>query len=179
MSHGALLEAIEAALAVRSGHQQGTEVRYRCAEPDHEDRHPSALWHRQRHVWWCPVCGVGGGSIKLAQRLGIVVGRRKPTSAERRVMAERAADRRKREARSSALRSEWLEVLAELREAQDDVVLVRALMRDDPDERNPRTTAALDRLGDPYLRELLAEQRLDEIEAADRARREEVRGAGA
>lgn len=74
-------------------------------------------------------------------------------------------------------RSRWLAALAVLRGAQADVDLLKSLIRDDPYERDPRTTAALDALGDPYLRELLAEQRLDEIEAADRERREVHRAA--
>lgn len=172
-----LVDAIEATLAMRGGRRQGAELRYRCAEPGHDDRNPSARWHPSRRVWWCDVCGVGGGAIDLAGRLGIVAGGRATTLADRRRMADRATRRGERDAHASTLRTNWLTALAELRRAQSDVAMVRALLSADPEEREPSTRTQLDALGDPYLREQVAEQRLDEIEAADRERREVRRAA--
>ena len=31
--------------------------------PDHHDRHPSARWHPVKGVWYCDVCGQGGGLV--------------------------------------------------------------------------------------------------------------------
>jgi len=179
MPDPALVASIETALAGRGARRCGSEIRFRCVVVGHEDRRPSARWHPERHVWRCDVCGVGGGAVDLARRLGIVVGRRTWTSAERRVIARLEAKRCEREAHARALRMAWLDALAELREAQAEVALLRALVRDDMDERAPRTTALLDEIGDAYLRELLAEQRLDEIEAEEREAREGVRRAAA
>ncbi|MEW6269278.1 MAG: hypothetical protein AB1689_08290, partial [Thermodesulfobacteriota bacterium] len=108
-----------------------------------------------------------------------VVGRRTPTTAERRATARRAGDQQARAAEQRVRRDRWLAALADLRAAQADVDLVRALLRDDPEERDPRTTALLDAIGDAYLAEQVAEQRLDALEREDRAAREGVRRAAA
>jgi hypothetical protein len=173
----ALVAAIEAELVNRGSRRAGDEVRYRCAVPEHEDRNPSARWHPQRAVWWCDVCGVGGGAVGLARLLSIGVGHRAVTVAERRSLARRSAERRERDVLTSALRADWLGALAQLRQAQADVLLLRALVCDDAGERDRCTKALLDEIGDAYLREQIAEQRLDEIERADRALREGLRRA--
>lgn len=152
--------------------------------PSHDDRNPSlSIAEREGRVLLCCRAGCAQSAVISALRArGLwhgVARRCAPTIADRRAMIERGAGRRERALQARIDRAAWLEALVVLRRAQADIVRLRALLRDDPDERDPRTAAALDALGDPYLRELLAEQALDGIEAADRARREEVRRAAA
>jgi len=64
----------------------------------------------------------------------------------------------------------WMAALCELHDAQDDVYLHGAILRHDPELKKHR--ALFDSLGDPFLREQLAEQRLEAIEAEERAERE-------
>ncbi len=65
----ASLAAIERALAARQSRREGREVRFLC--PAHDDRHPSARWHGDKHTWYCDACRNGGGWRDLAGRLGI------------------------------------------------------------------------------------------------------------
>lgn len=174
-----LVAVIEGVLAARGTVRVAAELRFRCALPDHADRHPSARWHRERAVWWCDVCGVGGGAVALARLLGIAVGGRSMSATVRRGLTKRSAEQHERQVVERDARARWLVALTELRAAQAGVDMLRALVRDDPDEHDPRTATMLDALGDPYLREQLAEQRLDAIERDDRARREGVRRAAA
>ena len=64
-----LLAALNRAVLARSGRRQGREVRFLC--PAHDDHQPSARWRREKGVWRCDACGVGGGAVDLAQRLGV------------------------------------------------------------------------------------------------------------
>ncbi len=56
---------------VRQGTPKGEEIEFQCANPEHPDVHPSARWNRSKATWRCYVCGVGGGALDLADRLGI------------------------------------------------------------------------------------------------------------
>ena len=64
-----LLRQLEQAVLERAGEPAGKEIRFRC--PSHDDEHPSARWHTEKKVWFCDVCGTGGGAYHLAQLLGI------------------------------------------------------------------------------------------------------------
>lgn len=75
MSAAPDLSALEAAIFARQGHRQGAEVRFLC--PGHDDRHPSARWHMEKHTWYCDPCGLGGGWRDLAERLGLDVRERR------------------------------------------------------------------------------------------------------
>lgn len=66
-----LLAAVTAAIEARGCRREGTELRMRCPDPAHEDVHPSARWHPERGVWRCDACGLGGGAVDLAARLGV------------------------------------------------------------------------------------------------------------
>ncbi len=63
-------------LSDRSGRYEGKEVRFRCPEPNHPDKHPSARWNPEKHLWHCDACGAGGGWTDLAKSLGIELPRR-------------------------------------------------------------------------------------------------------
>lgn len=65
----AVLQAIEAALSLRSATSRGAEVTFLC--PVHPDRHPSADFNRLKFTWVCRACGAGGGWIDLARRLDV------------------------------------------------------------------------------------------------------------
>ena len=69
-----LLEQIEAAIAGRQSLREGAEVRFLC--PAHDDSNPSARWNPGKRVWFCDVCGVGGGALDLARSLELI----EPTS---------------------------------------------------------------------------------------------------
>ncbi|MFN8545848.1 MAG: AAA family ATPase [Candidatus Binatia bacterium] len=70
----ALVAHVTAAVEQRGARRNGIELRTRCVEPArhaHGDAHPSLRWHPDRGVWRCAVCGLGGGAIDLARRLGV------------------------------------------------------------------------------------------------------------
>jgi putative DNA primase/helicase len=71
---------LDQATLARSGRCQGREIRFLC--PVHEDRHPSARWHRDKRRWYCDVCKAGGGPRDLAWRLGLGAEVRSFASAE-------------------------------------------------------------------------------------------------
>ena len=64
-----LLRQLEQAVLQRAGKAAGKEIRFTC--PSHDDEHPSARWHTEKMVWFCDVCGTGGGAYQLAKLLGI------------------------------------------------------------------------------------------------------------
>lgn len=169
MLDSTLIAAIDDALAAHGSRRFGREQRFRCPLPEHEDRHPSARWNGAKGVWFCDVCVGGGGAVDLARRLGIVVGGRRFAAAPVKLtpMGVGAYDvqheRRERERAA----------LAELRDAQANVFLHGAIRRADPELADAHLRAMYEALGDPYLREQCAEERLDAIEAEDRAEREE------
>lgn len=50
------------------------EIAFTCPNPEahaNRDAHPSARWNREKAVWYCDACGVGGGVVDLARRLGL------------------------------------------------------------------------------------------------------------
>ena len=50
------------------------EIAFTCPNPDahtNRDAHSSARWNREKAVWYCDVCGLGGGVVDLARRLGL------------------------------------------------------------------------------------------------------------
>lgn len=65
------LSQLESAVWERAGRREGVEVRFLC--PVHDDTSPSARWHLEKHVWYCDVCGKGGGAVDLVRRLGITL----------------------------------------------------------------------------------------------------------
>lgn len=65
------LDAIDRAVRDREGRSERGEVRFRCPAPDHEDRHPSARWNRDKATWHCDACGTGGGVLDLGDRLNV------------------------------------------------------------------------------------------------------------
>jgi hypothetical protein len=67
------LSALEQELAARGGRERGDEITFRC--PKHDDEHPSATYNRSKRVWYCHVCGAGGGFVDLAKLLGVWVER--------------------------------------------------------------------------------------------------------
>ena len=64
-----LLAALERAILARNGNPSGKEIAFTC--PSHDDRNPSARWHPGKHVWFCHVCGTGGGALHLGRLLGL------------------------------------------------------------------------------------------------------------
>jgi hypothetical protein len=161
----------------------------RSACPIHGGDNRTAFWvSRDGRRWACwTSCGTGD-ALDLAQRLlglsfrealrhcAALVGVAPHRSP---VDIRAAALRRERERHARAMerlewRDRWLDAIRELDVARAEAYLLGALLRDDPEEHDPRTTALLDKLGDPYLREQLAEQRVEEIETEERAAREGV-----
>lgn len=121
-------------------------------------------------------CGRGGDSIDLVMRLhdigfcdavrhinSRVLGRgpmRRRPGAVGWKTGRRLHPKRPERARYDV----WKPALDGHLDAAGDAYLYGMLLRDDPSEEKPGTKEFLDQLGDPYLREHLAEQRLDEIE---------------
>lgn len=64
-----LASIVEQAIWERQAHKDGAEVRFLC--PAHDDHHPSARWHPEKHTWYCDACGAGGGVVDLAKLLGL------------------------------------------------------------------------------------------------------------
>ncbi len=74
MSRAELVDAITAAVRARGGNPEGDELRFPCVEPGRHtngDLHASARWNADKAVWFCDVCGLGGGALDLARRLAI------------------------------------------------------------------------------------------------------------
>jgi len=160
----------------------------RC--PLHGGTNPSAFSF-DRARWHC-FAGCGGGDVlELAQRLfdvdfrdglehcAALVGIRpayRTAASVRRALELRqraAADRAVEEERHRRLFEYALEGV---RAAQVDADLLRILYRLDPEQTSPSTAAILDELGDPYLLEIAAHDRLDKVERDWRAA---ARGRGA
>jgi len=157
------------------GRRSGDGWLARC--PAHDDAHPSlGIVERDGRVLVCCRAGCTQADVLAALReRGLWPSERHEPGA----LGRRARERRDRERQVRALGRAWHVALGELCDARVGVDLVRALVRHDVEERDPRTTAALDALGDPYLREQVAEQALDEIEREDRALRGGVRHVAA
>jgi hypothetical protein len=69
-----------AEVMARAGRRAGPEIVFRC--PCHSpDQHPSARYNPEKLVWYCPVCGAGGGWKNLAEHLGIPIPRLSSPSA--------------------------------------------------------------------------------------------------
>jgi len=66
-----LKAAITNVVMEREGRCEGREIRFRCPQADHEDRHPSARWNEEKATFRCDSCNRGGGAIELAKLLGI------------------------------------------------------------------------------------------------------------
>jgi putative DNA primase/helicase len=62
---------VEAALEARRARRHGDEIAFLCVA--HEETNPSADWNRKKGTWHCMVCGAGGTTRDLAERLGIDV----------------------------------------------------------------------------------------------------------
>ena len=70
-----LVACVTTAVEQRAGRRHGREWRFRCLQADRHrngDAHASARWHEGKAVWHCDVCGVGGGALDLARRLGVL-----------------------------------------------------------------------------------------------------------
>ena len=62
---------IAAALGVTGWRDDGTSKPVSCPNPAHDDRHPSAFWHRDKHFCYCNACGQTWGAVTVAGWLGI------------------------------------------------------------------------------------------------------------
>lgn len=56
----------------RNGIKKGKEIFFLCPLPLHQDKNPSCRWNTEKHVWYCDVCGIGGGWRALASLLGLL-----------------------------------------------------------------------------------------------------------
>jgi hypothetical protein len=66
------LDAIDEACLKRYGRQESNELYFGCFFPSRHnngDANPSARWNRTKQVWYCDVCGKGGGYANLARLL--------------------------------------------------------------------------------------------------------------
>jgi CHC2-type zinc finger protein len=63
-----IIDAIEAVIAERGGHQVGDQICFLC--PVHDERTASAYWNPAKLVWHCFGCRAGGGYKDLAEHLG-------------------------------------------------------------------------------------------------------------
>lgn len=72
----AFIARLEGAIGQRNARTVSGQVRFLC--PAHDDHNPSADWHTQKHTWKCRSCGVGGGALDLARRLGVDLPERRP-----------------------------------------------------------------------------------------------------
>jgi len=73
-SDGGRVATVEAEIQKRNARRDGAEVRFTCPNAERHqngDAHPSARWHRTKHVWRCDVCVLGGGWMDLERRLGL------------------------------------------------------------------------------------------------------------
>lgn len=70
-SEARIIAEIETAIEGRQPARAGSEIRFLC--PVHDDHDPSARWNPKKRTWFCDACGIGGGYLDLAQRLGIAV----------------------------------------------------------------------------------------------------------
>lgn len=157
--------------------------RMRC--PVHGGRNPQSFAiSPDGRRYRCFGCDAHGDAIDLAQRLlgldfgaalrhcACLAGIAPSSSAEaRRALVEREERRRRRASEEEHHRARFEQALDELRSAQVDADVVSALLRYDPSEHELGTRNLLDELGDPYARELVAHERLDEVEAGCRASR--------
>ncbi len=66
-----LVQEVQTVVESRDAHREGREVRFRCPFPDHADAHPSARWNPETATFYCDVCKLGGGALKLARLLGL------------------------------------------------------------------------------------------------------------
>jgi len=160
----------------------------RAACPIHRGDNRTAFSISRDGRWWTcwSHCG-SGDALLLARKLNglefrgalqhcaALVG----VTAQRRTPAEIADARARREQEQLEhemarlhCRDRWIAALREFHDAQGNVHLHGAILRHDPELMNPRLRTLFDSLGDPFLREVLAEQLLDAIEAEERAERE-------
>lgn len=72
LSEEEIIPEIERRIWAREGKRRGKEVYFRCPNPAHNDRHPSARWNPIKKVWCCDVCRDGGGWKSLASCLGVI-----------------------------------------------------------------------------------------------------------
>jgi len=64
-------QQLKAAVEQREGVPRGSEIVFRCPNPEHDDEHPSASYNTVAHIFHCHACGKGGGSIQLAKLLNV------------------------------------------------------------------------------------------------------------
>ncbi len=69
-----IIYQIEKEIQNRKGRKKGIEIFFLCPLPEHDDHHPSCRWNPEKRLWYCDVCGVGGGWKSLAVHLGIIKG---------------------------------------------------------------------------------------------------------
>jgi hypothetical protein len=73
--HPELVAAVDHAVKGRNARWLSNgEIAFTCPNPEahaNRDAHPSARWNRAKAVWYCDVCGRGGGAVDLARRLGL------------------------------------------------------------------------------------------------------------
>ena len=73
----ALIATVTAAVWTRDARRlPGGEIKFRCVDAEahaNGDAHPSCRWNPAKGVFFCDVCRVSGGTIDLAERLGVAV----------------------------------------------------------------------------------------------------------
>ena len=70
----ALVADVIRALEQRGVEREGAELKFRCFYPERHDQgdmHWSVYFNPTKAVWLCRVCGVSGGLLDLADRLGV------------------------------------------------------------------------------------------------------------
>lgn len=67
-------EEVENEIWNRKGIKKGKEIYFLCPIPAHNDHNPSCRWNSEKQVWFCDVCGIGGGWKSLAIHLGVIRG---------------------------------------------------------------------------------------------------------
>lgn len=152
------------------GRRSGRGWIVRC--PAHHDRSPSLAMHERGgrllvHCW----SGCSQSEVIASLRaLGLWPdGRLDSRPLERKPRRYRQHEDRSRE---RAWKLRWAEALEDLREAWRQQQIAETLLREDPSGSDPRLTRLLQPPLDPWLRSMVAEERLNELEATWRRERE-------
>ncbi|MCC6740597.1 MAG: hypothetical protein IT452_16255 [Planctomycetia bacterium] len=77
----ALATTVTETLLASGGQLKGEEILFRCLHSGHDDSHPSARWKPSEGIYFCDPCAKGGGTVALAQLLGIQTGNRNGAQA--------------------------------------------------------------------------------------------------
>ena len=64
---------LESQLLARNGTQKGSEINFRCPNPNHADNNPSCFYNTETGLWHCFSCGSKGHKDDLIEILGVKV----------------------------------------------------------------------------------------------------------